>query len=119
MPLSLKVFYKSFACLVEPKYVFSTSQIVYGKKDNDFYQNALITESLSKIGRYLNIRQHPIKGRTFGDSGNSDIYLSQGLLIYRVQRYSLEDIVISNNEKLKSEMDKLKMSTSKMVSQSY
>jgi len=108
----MKIFYKGFNCLIEPRYEFQPSQIVYGKRDGDFYQNSLITDSLSKIGKYLNIRQHPIKARTLGDAGNSDVYLSQGLFIYKVQRYSLEDLVVEANPKVKTEMEKLKITSS-------
>lgn len=70
---------------------------VYGRKDGDFHQVAQIGESLMKVGKYLRIRQHPIKGRIIGDLTNPDIFTSQNLLVYRVNKSSPLDFQTENN----------------------
>lgn len=69
---------------------------VYGRKDGDFHQIAQLGDSLMKIGKYLRIRQHPIKGRIIGDLTNPDIFTSQNLLVYRIPKSSLLDFQNEN-----------------------
>lgn len=75
-----------FHCFVEMNFNLSSNNQVYGRKDGDFHQIVQISDSLMKMGKYLRIRQHPIKGRIIGDLTNPDIFTSQNLLIYRFSR---------------------------------
>lgn len=70
--------------MVDANHSIQSSALVYGKKDGDFVQAAFLTDSLIKIGKYLKIKQHPIKGRIVGDMSNSDIYISSNLTVYRI-----------------------------------
>lgn len=73
-----------FHCLVDSNYNLQSSSLVYGKKDGDFVQAVSLTDSLMKIGKYLKIKQHPIKGRIMGDISNSDVYISNNLVVYKI-----------------------------------
>lgn len=75
---------------------------VYGRKDGDFHQIVQLTDSLIKIGKYLRIRQHPIKGRIIGDTTNPDIFISQNLLVYELPRNSF---LKNHIDSIKSEDD--------------
>lgn len=112
VPLCFLFHYKGFIGLVEANYEFSSQNLVYGKKENDFYQSSAIQESLSKLGKSMRIRPHQGQGkmRMAGDISNLDIMLSQGMSVYKPSNLSLEDLVKSINPKLKTEMEKLKIS---------
>ena len=97
------VVYKGFHCRVEAEYEYSPANIVYGRKDGDFLQVTSLLESLMKLGRVLNIRQHPIKGRIIGDVSNPDIYLSQGVQIYRIQKLTVDEIMSQKKKDGKGE----------------
>lgn len=71
---------------------FQPENLVYGRKESEFYQYSYMAESLARLGRYLNIKQHPIKGKITGDSSSSEIFLSQFLQIYKSDIKTIEDI---------------------------
>ena len=93
--------YKGFHGRVECVFEYVPSNLVYGKKDGDFMQVTSIVDSLMKLGKALNIRQHPIKGRIIGDVSNPDIYLSQNMLIYRLKKISTDEIIANKKREAK------------------
>lgn len=113
VPIACTMEYKGFFAMIESNYEFTSQNQVYGKQATDFIQSNVLSDSLMKLGKLLNIKQHPIKGRITGDNTNSDIYLSQNLVIYKAPRQSLEELVVKVNSKVKGDMEKLSMIGSK------
>lgn len=91
VPLCCLVKYKGFLSLVEANLDLTLDNMVYGRRKEIFIQLAVLTESLQKIGKYLNIKQHPIKGKVVGDVSNPDLYLSQNLQLFRTIKPTLEE----------------------------
>ena len=93
----------------------SSANQVYGRKDGQFHQatQAELSESLVKIGKDLRIRQHPFKGKIIGDATNPDIFTSHNLLIYRLPKTAVTDVLeagdkyslASNEKEAASEQD--------------
>jgi len=83
VPLCITALYKGFHAIIRANTGIADSDMVYGKKDSDFVQVSTISESLVKLGRYLNIRPHPIKGKILGDISNPDIYFTQRVSMFR------------------------------------
>ena len=109
VPLSLQVSYKGFTCLIEPSYPFENANIVHGKNNNEFVQKNYIKDSLSKIGKYLNLRPHTAKGRVSGDSHASEVLISQNLQIYNIPKLSIEDLLIEKDQGISGEIKRLKI----------
>lgn len=116
VPLTMKMRYKGFRCIVEPNYFYETGTLAFGRKDGDaFYQSAQVQESMNKIGKYLNLKSHSVKGRVATDSAGGEILISQRMQITTFPKLSFEDLVIQNNERFKFEINKLKIGTSKFL----
>lgn len=99
--------------MVEPVYPFEGANIVHGKYNAEFVQKSAIRDSLTKLGKYLNLRPHTAKGRVSGDSQASEVYVSQNLQICSIPKLSIEDLIIERNEKISGEIKKLKIDASR------
>lgn len=109
VPLTTKVRYRGFVCLVEAFYPFEVGKIVHGRRETEFVQLGTVKDSLREIGKYLNLKPHSVKGRTSSDTMAGEVYLSQNLKLYRIQKLSLEDLIIEKNQKISQDFEKLKM----------
>jgi hypothetical protein len=63
---------------------------VLGRKEDEYIYHPLLLDALTRIGRYLNIKQHPIKNKN--SNGTTEIHLSQNLLIYRSDALTASDM---------------------------
>lgn len=64
--------------------------IVFGRREEEFIYNPALTDGLTRIGRYLNIKQHSIKNKS--SNGTTEIHLSQNFLVYRTDCQTAADL---------------------------
>lgn len=108
VPLTLRMKYKGFKCLMEPTYMFEQGAVAFGKKESEvFYQTAELQDVFSKIGGLLKLKNHSVKGKVAAESASGEIYLSQSMQVTMFPKLSFEDLVIHNNERFKQETVKL------------
>ena len=63
---------------------------VFGRREDEFIYNPALTDVLTRIGRYLNIKQHSIKNKS--SNGTIEIHLSQNFLVYRTDTQTAADL---------------------------
>lgn len=108
VPLTLKLRYKGFDCLVEPTYRFETCPVAFGKKEGDiFYQSIQVQEAMVKLGRYLNLKNHSVKGRSAPDSASGEILMSQNVQVISTNKLGYEHLIVNKNQKIMEETKKL------------
>ena len=112
VPLTMRLRYRGFDCLVEPNYNFAQGTVAFGKKELDFYQSASVQGPLMSLGKLLNLKGHIVKGRTANDSAQGEILVSQNMQVVAFPKLTFENLVIQDTERIQQEIKKLNMSSS-------
>lgn len=113
VPLTCLVRYKGFVGAVTTNMNFKTDEIAFGMKKNKFMTDSELMKALGLIGKKLNIMPHTLKSRT-PSSSLVEIPISQGIVVYKTTKHTLESLLAKTDEGIKMQLEKLNKGFSRL-----